>query len=164
MSTVRQELIPLYEWGCTVPVVWYEGKAHYPLTSLCDVLGVKSQQQRDRLREHAVLGRLLRQLPVKTRTGTRETWCIERRGIGFWLGSIQIASIRADIQPRLMEFQEALVDAAESLVVGRGVVGCGRGAVHALPGGADRAPGRGDLRGGVSYETGHLSDSQRRHG
>lgn len=115
MSTVRQELIPLYEWGCTVPVVWYEGKAHYPLTSLCDVLGVKSQQQRDRLREHAVLGRLLRQLPVKTRTGTRETWCIERRGIGFWLGSIQIASIRADIQPRLMEFQEALVDAADRL-------------------------------------------------
>jgi len=118
MSTVRQELVPLYEWSTTVPVIWFEGKAHYPLTALCDLLGVKAQQQRDRLREHAVLSRLLRQLPVKTRTGTRETWCIERRGIGFWLGSIQIASIRADIQSRLLEFQEALVDAADRLLSG----------------------------------------------
>src|SRR5258708_3568672 len=85
---------------------------------LCDVLGVKAQMQRERLREHAVMKRLLRQLPVKTRTGTRETWCIERRGIGFWLGSIQIASIRADIQPRLLEFQEVLVDAADRLLSG----------------------------------------------
>jgi hypothetical protein len=112
---VRQELVPLYEWGCTVPVIWYDGKAHYPLRILCDVLAIKAQMQLERLREHAVLKRLLRQLPVKTRTGTRETWCIERRGIGFWLGSIQIASIRADIQPRLLEFQEALVDAADRL-------------------------------------------------
>lgn len=117
-SSVRQELVPLYEWGCTVPVVWFEGKAHYPLSMLCDVLGVKAQMQRERLREHAVMKRLLRQLPVKTRTGTRETWCIERRSIGFGLGSIQIASIRADIQPRLLEFQEALVDAADRLLSG----------------------------------------------
>lgn len=114
-SPIRQELVPLYEWGTTVPVIWFEGKAHYPLTTLCDLLGVKAQMQRERLREHAVLKRLLRQLPVKTRTGTRETWCIERRGIGFWLGSIQIASIRPDIQPRLLEFQEVLVDAADRL-------------------------------------------------
>jgi P22_AR N-terminal domain len=118
ISPVRQELIPLYEWGTTVPVIWFEGKAHYPLRMLCDILGVKAQMQLERLREHAVLQRLLRQLPVRTRTGTRETWCIERRGIGFWLGSIQIASIRADIQPRLLEFQEALVDAADRLLSG----------------------------------------------
>lgn len=115
---VRQEMMPLYEWGCTVPVIWCDGKAYYPLRLLCDVLGITAQMQLERIREHAVLSRLLRQLPVKTRTGTRETWCLERRGIGFWLGSIQIASIRATIQPRLLEFQEALVDAADRLLSG----------------------------------------------
>lgn len=118
MGHVRQELVPLYEFGATIPVIWFEGRPHYPLISLCAVLGIKSQQQLARVREHAVLSRLLRQLPVKTRTGIRETWCLERRGIGFWLGSIQIASIKAHIQPRLLDFQEALVDAADRLLSG----------------------------------------------
>lgn len=118
ISPIRQELAPLYEFGATVPVIWFQGKAHYPLRALCDILGVKPQMQLERLREHAVLQTLLRQLPVKTRTGVRETWCIERRGVGFWLGSIQIASIRAAIRLRLLEFQEALVDAADRLLSG----------------------------------------------
>jgi len=60
---------------------------------------------------------LLRQFPITTRTGTRPTWCIERRGIGFWLGSIQVASVRAEIRPRLVDFQEALVEAAHQLLL-----------------------------------------------
>lgn len=37
---------------------------------------------------------------------------------GFWLGSIQVASVRAEIRPRLLEVQEALVDAADRLLFG----------------------------------------------
>jgi hypothetical protein len=46
----------------------------------------------------------LRQFPITIRTGTRPTWCIERRGITFWLGSIQVANVRAEIRPRLLDF------------------------------------------------------------
>jgi hypothetical protein len=61
---------------------------------------------------------LLRQFPITTRTGARPTWCIGRCGIGFWLGSIQVASVRAEVRPRLLDFQEALVDAADRLLFG----------------------------------------------
>ncbi len=120
-NAIRQELVPLYEWSITVPVIWFEGRRYYPLRLLCGVLGVHAQFQLARIREHAVLSRLLHQFPVTTKTGRRDTWCIEERGIGFWLGSIQIASIRAEIQPRLLEFQEALVDAAHTLFTGQPV-------------------------------------------
>jgi hypothetical protein len=85
---------------------------------LCVVLGVQAQMQIERMQRHEVLSRLMRQFPFTTRPGTRPTWCIERRGIGFWLGSIQIASVRAEIRPRLLDFQEALVDAADRLLFG----------------------------------------------
>jgi hypothetical protein len=50
--------------------------------------------------------------------GRQPTWCIERRGIGFWLGGLQLDRVRPEIRPRLLEFQEALVDAADKLFFG----------------------------------------------
>jgi hypothetical protein len=88
---------------------------------------------------------LLRQLPITTRTGARPTWRIERRGIGFWLGSIQMASVRAEIRPRLLDFQEALVDAADRLLFGeRGIAAevDTLSGLRAVAGAAYRAPRR----------------------
>jgi P22_AR N-terminal domain len=122
-SDVSQYEIPLRDWGVTVPVAFADGRFYFPLRLLCAVLGIQEQMQIERLRRHEILARLLRQLPVKTRTGVRPTWCLDRRGIAFWLGSIQVASVRQEIRPRLLEFQEALVDAADRLLFGEvGVV------------------------------------------
>jgi hypothetical protein len=55
---------------------------------------------------------------IETASGPQLVWCIERRGIGFWWGSIQLSKVRKEVQSRLLEHQWALVDAADRLLFG----------------------------------------------
>ena len=79
---------------------------------------MEPRSQLDRLREHAVLSQLICQLKIETSGGPQTTWCIERRGIGFWWGGIQLSKVRKQVQQRLLEFQWAIVDAADRLLFG----------------------------------------------
>ncbi|MDE1904915.1 MAG: hypothetical protein KGH75_00510 [Rhodospirillales bacterium] len=92
----------------------------YVIRQLCAVLGITGvHTQLQRLQEHAVLGRLVYQFPVQTATrGRQMTWCIHRRGIGYWWGTIQIAKLRTEVRPVVLELQEAIVDAASRLLFG----------------------------------------------
>lgn len=119
-ETYVQRTMAVPGWGVESPVIQTADGVYFPLNVLCAVLDIDAQKQRARLKEHAVLGRLVRQLHVQTkaRGGRQLAWCIEKRGIGFWLGSIQLASVRPSIVPRLLDFQEALVDAADRLFFG----------------------------------------------
>lgn len=115
----EQYAVTLPHWGCEVQMIRDDDeRLYFPIGMLCAVLGITMRFQVDRIREHAVLGRMVKQLTVQTRGGRQLTWCIERRGIGFWLGGLQIDRVRAEVRPRLIEFQEALVDAADRLVFG----------------------------------------------
>lgn len=112
-----EQQITLPRWGGTIiQVIIFNGVAYYPLTHLCAVLGIAPQKQRDRIREHVVLGRMLRQFPMMTPGGRQMMWCIEERAIGFWLGTIQISAVRSEVRDKLLDFQEALVQAAYDLL------------------------------------------------
>lgn len=113
-----QRLIPIPGWRIDVPVIIVDGRAYFPVRALCAVLGIRAQMQTDRLREHEVLSRFLRQLPMRTPAGLRDAYCIERRGVAWWLGSISASSVRVEIRPRIIELQEALVDMADRLLSG----------------------------------------------
>src|SRR5262249_33667567 len=81
-------------------------------------LQIDPRPQLDRLREHAVLSQLVLQLRLDTAGGPQLVWCIERRGIGFWWGSIQLSKVRKEVRGRLLEHQWALVDVADRLLFG----------------------------------------------
>ena len=123
--TLRQHAITLSSWHddrgeplqLTV-VLTDEGQAYFPVNLLCRALVIEPRPQLDRLREHAVLSQLIRQLRVDTLGGPQSAWCIERRGIGFWWGGIQLSKVRKQVQERLLEFQWALVDTADRLFFG----------------------------------------------
>jgi hypothetical protein len=100
-------------------VLTSDGRAYFPIGTLCTtVLNVDPRRQLERLREHTVLSQLVRQLRVETAGGPQVTWCIERRGIGFWWGSIQLTRVRKEVRASLLEHQWALVDAADRLLFG----------------------------------------------
>ena len=107
-QSLRQYSIALTNWHddqgrplqLTV-VLTDNGLAYFPLTLLCRALGVDPRSQLDRLREHAVLSQLICQLKIETSGGPQSAWCIERRGIGFWWGSIQLSKVREQVQQRL---------------------------------------------------------------
>ena len=109
--------MPLPDWGCGVTVIRQsDGGIFSPIRTLYAVLGIAHQPQIRRLQEHGLLQRLVKQCPLPAVRGIRDTWRIERRGIGFWLGGIQVLSVRSEVQPRLIESQETLVSAADRLL------------------------------------------------
>ena len=123
--TLRQHALALTNWHDDrgeplqlMVVLTDEGQAFFQVNVLCRALGVEPGPQLDRLREHAVLSQLIRQMGIETAGGPQSTWCIERRGIGFWWGGIQLTTVRKQVQERLLEFQWALVDAADRLLFG----------------------------------------------
>jgi hypothetical protein len=100
-------------------VLTSDGRAYFPIGTLCTaVLNVDPRRQLERLREHSVPSQLVRQLRIETAGGPQLTWCIERRGIGFWWGSIQLTRVRKEVRSSLLEHQWALVDAADRLLFG----------------------------------------------
>src|SRR5262249_29030898 len=100
-------------------VLTSDRRAYFPIGTLCTkVLQIDPRPQLDRLREHAVLSQLVLQLRLDTAGGPQLVWCIERRGIGFWWGSIQLSKVRKEVRGRLLEHQWALVDVADRLLFG----------------------------------------------
>lgn len=112
-ATPIYDKVKLPEWGFEGSVTYFEGRIYFSLRILCDYLGVVAQDQIERLQRDEVLSRFVRQAPIKTRTGVRETWAIERRGIGWWIANIRRDAVRPDIRERVIEFQEALIAEAD---------------------------------------------------
>lgn len=111
--------LPMPEWGCSLTVASTDEGAWFSIRQVCLVLGIKSQSQVARLQEHAILRKLVRQMPMPTKEkGMRPVWCIHQRGMGFWFGSIPLSHVRDDARGRLLDFQEAAVDALSSLLRG----------------------------------------------
>lgn len=118
-EVMQQYAVTLAGWGCDLTVVLTDQGPYFLVRQLCAVLGLsKVQQQMDRIRERRVLQRYVCQLPVQTRGGKQLAWCIHRRAVGFWLGTIQDVRLRPEVQPRILELQEALLTAADRLLFG----------------------------------------------
>lgn len=110
-----QELAHLERWDIDLPVAQYQRDIYIPLAPLCQAMGIASNGQIRRIREHPVMAKHFRRFYL-SRDGagknTQATACISERVIGFWLGTISVNQVRAELRDWLLEFQEALVDAA----------------------------------------------------
>ena len=118
-EVVRQVTVPMPAWGCElVAVETDDGRRYFPLRALVAVVtpGLTVRYQVDRIREHAALRRLCGSLPVLTAGGRQWTWCLEERGVGFWLGTLQEGRIRPELRERIVDFQAELVAAADRLL------------------------------------------------
>src|SRR5260221_2732537 len=118
-AKVGQHEVMVPGWrGALVMIVAADGRVYIPLRMLCEVLGIDARQQLDRLREHAVLAQMLSQQYIQTRGGRQAVWCIERRGLGFWLGGVQLNKLRSELRDSILALQWAIVDAADRVLFG----------------------------------------------
>lgn len=126
LQVVRQLDVPFHDWTdkqgrpiMVTIVITSDGRAWFPVAVLCRMLHVEARYQLDRLREHAVLSQMVAQLRVDTGPGGSQiAWCIERRAVGFWWGSIQLSKVRKEVQAHLLEHQWRLVDLADQALSG----------------------------------------------
>lgn len=111
-----ESMLTLQQWHLDVPVAASGGMPYIPLKTLCGYLGISSDMQVKRIKQHDIMGRYLRRFMLQTKGGKQATYCLALRVVGFWLGSISVSSVRSEIRPRLIEFQEDLIDAAQELL------------------------------------------------
>lgn len=131
----EQRAVTLPRWDVALSILLTDDGAYFVIRELCRVLGIKDvQSQLVVLSERAVYQGRLKKLPVKTRGGVHQTWCIQRNALGMWLGHISDKKVRPEIQPQLVELQTEMLNAADLLLFG--LVDAGA-AVTAAP--ADRA-------------------------
>lgn len=112
----NQATMEVQEWQLTTPVAESHGEIFVPLRVLCAMLGIASDMQARRIKGHPVIAPSLRRFQLKTKKGLQPTYCLSTEVIGFWLGTISINKVRAEVRPELLRFQLALVKAARELL------------------------------------------------
>lgn len=80
-----------------------------PIRLVCDALGLATQPQSDRLREHDVLSQGLRVVRVPIHGRVRSVLAIMHTHIAFWLATIPPSHVREDVRPKLVRYQKELV-------------------------------------------------------
>ena len=80
-----------------------------PIRLVCDALGVSPQQHSERLREHDVLAQGLRIVRVPLAGRVQSVLAILHTHIAFWLANVLPQDVRADVRPKLVQYQEELV-------------------------------------------------------
>lgn len=112
-----EDEIGLPRWNLNLPVALSHGKVFIPLAAICAALQLDTNTQIRRIKRHRVLAKHLRMFRLKTVKGMRPTQCISERVLGFWLGTIGVEHVRADLQDWLAEFQEDVIEAAGMILV-----------------------------------------------
>jgi antirepressor protein len=118
---VRQETLRLAQWGdIELPVLLYDQSAFLPVKHLCFIMlgGMDDRSQRAKIKNDAILSNLSRLLPVQTPGGVQDMVCLERMGLARWINSLTLSTIRADLRPRIAQFQWDVAMAADRLLFG----------------------------------------------
>jgi hypothetical protein len=105
---VRIESIDLDGDELVAAVLEGEGVA-VPIRLVCDALGLATQPQSDRLREHDVLSQGLRVVRVPINGRVRSVLALLHTHIAFWLATITPSQVRDDVRPKLVRYQRELV-------------------------------------------------------
>ena len=105
---VRIEQLQFVEDHLVAAVLDGEGVA-IPIRVVCDALGLDTEAQSQRLRDHDVLSQGLRIVRVPLNNRIRSVVAILHTHIAFWLASITPNLVAEAVRPKLIRYQEELV-------------------------------------------------------
>ena len=105
---VRIEQLQFVEDHLVAAVLDGEGVA-VPIRVVCDALGLDTEAQSQRLRDHDVLSQGLRIVRVPLNNRIRSVVAILHTHIAFWLASITPNLVAEAVRPKLIRYQEELV-------------------------------------------------------
>src|SRR5487761_2548149 len=121
-ETYRYARLHIPAFNIDVPVVTAGRTIYFPIKSFCEALGLAGpSMQIKRLREDSRFGNgALRDLPIPTVKGLRDTTCLRKQQLSRWLTMLDTgrAQFKPDIRARLEEFQNAVFAAADRFLFG----------------------------------------------
>lgn len=102
-----------------IPAVAIGRAVYFPLRTLCEQMGLAPQKQIGRLRADSRFRGALRDLPIPTIKGRRDTVCIRKQDVGGWLATVDPAHCAlARTRKQIEEFQAELFAAADRWLFG----------------------------------------------
>lgn len=118
----RYARLRIEAFGIDVPVVTAGRAVYFPIKAFCEALGVAGpSMQIKRMKEDSRFQQgALRELPMPTTKGIRETMCLRKQQLPTWLALLDAsrAQFKPTIRARLEEFQRAVFAAAERFLFG----------------------------------------------
>lgn len=119
IETYRYGRLALAYFAAEQPCVAVGRGVYFPVSAMCETLGVNAENQRRWLQQDGRFRGALRTLPVPSVKGLRDTLCIRKQDVGAWLLHIEpircaIAQTRAELE----RFQRDLFDAADRFLFG----------------------------------------------
>lgn len=115
----RSAVLAIPRFGVQVRAVSLERKVYFPVRAVCMVLGISHQPQKTRLKADSRFTGALREIPINTSQGYRDTLCIRKDRVAAWLALIDPSHCKlAKTRERLQEFQAELFAAADRFLFG----------------------------------------------
>jgi len=106
---LAQHLVPFYG-DELLAVQQADGTIFVVFGRLCDNLGLNQQGQVRRIQRHAVLERGLEALSVGTAGGVQTVQCLKLSLLPLWLTGVQARRVKAELQAKLVRYQEEAAD------------------------------------------------------
>lgn len=115
----RSAVLTIPRFEVQVRAVSLEHRVYFPVKAICLVLGINHQTQKTRLKADSRFSAGLREIPINTSQGYRDTLCIRKERIGAWLAMIEPSHCKlAKTRERLEQFQAELFAAADRFLFG----------------------------------------------
>lgn len=115
----RSAVLAIPRFGVQVRAVSLERKVYFPVRAVCMVLGIGHQPQKTRLKADSRFADALREIPINTSQGYRDTLCLRKDKVAAWLALIDPSHCKlAKTRERLEEFQAELFAAADRFLWG----------------------------------------------
>jgi hypothetical protein len=117
LTPPRHELIDFHGDQLIAVVLEGDGVA-IPLRLLCERIGLDTDAQAERLRNHAVLASGLRVVNVAIGGRVRSVMAIIHTKLPFWLATISPEQVNDETRPKLIQYQTELADMLARLFYG----------------------------------------------
>ena len=117
LTPPRHELIEFHGDQLIAVVLEGDGVA-IPLRLLCERIGLDTDAQAERLRNHAVLAAGLRVVNVEIGGRIRSVMAIIHTKLPFWLATISPEQVNDETRPKLIQYQTELADILAHLFYG----------------------------------------------
>ncbi len=117
-ETYRYGKLLVRYFDVEVPTVIVGRAIYFPIRALCQAIKMAPQMQIERIRGDSRIADALKELPVPTSKGIRDTVCIHKRATAVWLGSIDPARCPITVKGPIARFQEELFAAADRFLFG----------------------------------------------
>lgn len=100
------EVIPVPFHTDTLYLIDHQGEPYVPIRPICAALGLKWQRQHKKITSGRLSATVVYKAAVAGDGKTREMLCLPLRKLPDWLYSISPGRVRADIRPKLEQYQE----------------------------------------------------------